>query len=107
MLLLSTARAAMQPGLFARRRLINSAHMPVNRCICAHFDLPQGSAPKCECLVIGGAAHIAPKRRHGHLTQAVFDKIAAALAKHGVELLPEGGSFGSGVRWTLPRDLRR
>jgi hypothetical protein len=49
---------------------------------------------------------ISPKRRHGHVSRAVFDKITGALALRGVELVEEGDGHGAGVRWTLPRARR-
>jgi DNA-binding XRE family transcriptional regulator len=54
-------------------------------------------------LEVGGVIQIAPKKRHGHVSQETWSKITNALAKHGVELLPEGASHGSGVRWVRPR----
>jgi hypothetical protein len=57
-------------------------------------------------LEIGGAVPIAAKRRHGHVSQVVLDKITGALAMRGVELVPQTESFGSGVRWTAPRERR-
>jgi transcriptional regulator with XRE-family HTH domain len=40
-------------------------------------------------LEIGGVVHVAPKKRHGHVSQVVLGKITGALALRGVELLPE------------------
>src|SRR5215472_13692076 len=40
-------------------------------------------------LEIGGEQHIAQKRRHGHVSNYVWEKIVVALKHHGVELLPE------------------
>jgi hypothetical protein len=57
-------------------------------------------------LEVGGIAHISPKKRHGHVSRAVLDKIVAALEAAGVELLAQGGSFGAGVRWRVPRERR-
>jgi DNA-binding XRE family transcriptional regulator len=54
-------------------------------------------------LEVGGVLHIAAKKRHGHVSQEVWSKIINALARHGVELLPEGRGHGSGVRWARPR----
>ena len=54
-------------------------------------------------LEVGGALHVSEKKRHGHVSQEVWSKITDALARHGVELLPEGGSHGSGVRWRRAR----
>jgi hypothetical protein len=54
-------------------------------------------------LEIGGVIRVADKRRHGHVSRAVWDRIASALTEHGVELVPEGGDRGAGVRWTLCR----
>jgi hypothetical protein len=50
--------------------------------------------------------HISEKKRHGHLQRAMWDRIVAALATAGVDLLAEGGSFGAGVRWREPRARR-
>ena len=49
---------------------------------------------------------IAAKRRHGHVSQAILDKITRALATRGVELVPQSESAGSGVRWIAPRERR-
>jgi hypothetical protein len=49
-------------------------------------------------LEVGGVAHVAPKKRHGHVSQEVLGKIVCALARHGVELMPEGEKHGAGVR---------
>jgi hypothetical protein len=54
-------------------------------------------------LEIGGEMHISEKRRHGHVSREVWDRIVAALQRHGVELLPETKDHGAGVRWILPR----
>jgi len=54
----------------------------------------------------GGVVHVSEKKRHGHVRRAVWERIMAALAIAGVELLAEGGSFGAGVRWTEPRERR-
>ena len=40
-------------------------------------------------LEVGGVLHVSEKKRHGHVSQAVWDKITDAPASHGVELLPE------------------
>ena len=58
-------------------------------------------------LETSGVIHVSEKRRHGHVQRAVWQRIMAALATAGVELLAEGGSFGAGVRWTAPRDRRQ
>jgi transcriptional regulator with XRE-family HTH domain len=57
-------------------------------------------------LEIGGVVPVAQKRRHGHVSQAVLDKITGALAVRGVELVPQTESLGSGVRWIAPRERR-
>ena len=57
-------------------------------------------------LEIGGTIHVSDKRRHGHVSQAVWHKIVSALEEHGVELLPEAGDRGAGARWARPRALR-
>jgi hypothetical protein len=58
-------------------------------------------------LEIGGELHISEKRRHGHVSREIWDRIASALRRHGVELLPETDDHGAGVRWILPRTQRR
>src|SRR5262245_59438438 len=66
----------------------------------------QAQTPKCETGVtawtirrpeIDGTIDISPKLRHGHVSKATFDKIARALARRGVELVPEGTDHGAGV----------
>src|SRR6516165_4757215 len=57
-------------------------------------------------LEIGGDLHVAERRRHGHVSREVWDRIVAALAHHGVELVPETSRHGAGARWILPRDRR-
>jgi hypothetical protein len=57
-------------------------------------------------LEIGGVIHVAEKRRHGHVSQLVCDRIVGALEEHGVELLPESGERGAGARWMRPRACR-
>ncbi len=49
---------------------------------------------------------IAPKLRHGHVAEATLKRITDALARHGVELLPEGEGRGAGIRWSEPRETR-
>jgi len=56
--------------------------------------------------VTGGVIHVSEKKRHGHVQRAIWERITGALAAAGVELLAEGASFGSGVRWSLPRARR-
>jgi hypothetical protein len=53
-------------------------------------------------LEVDGPIDISPKRRHGHVSRATFDKIKDALARHGVELLTECDNHGAGVRWRQP-----
>jgi hypothetical protein len=57
-------------------------------------------------LEIGGELHVAQKRRHGHVSREVWDRIVAALNRHGVELLSETDEHGAGVRWLRPRAQR-
>ena len=57
-------------------------------------------------LETSGVIHISEKKRHGHVQRAVWERIMAAFARAGVELLAEGGSHGAGVRWTAPRERR-
>ena len=57
-------------------------------------------------LEIGGVVHVAPKKRHGHVSREIMDKVIDALARHGVELVPEGDGRGAGARWRLPRASR-
>jgi hypothetical protein len=59
-------------------------------------------------LEVDGVIAISPKRRHGHVSQATFDKVTVALRRRwGMELLSEGEGHGSGVRWISPRAERR
>jgi hypothetical protein len=46
----------------------------------------------------GGVIHIWEEKRHDRAQRAVWQRIMAALATAGVELLAQGGSFGAGVR---------
>ena len=57
-------------------------------------------------LEIGGAVHVAAKKRHGHVSRCVWNRILEALARRGVELVPEGEDHGSGARWIDPRARR-
>jgi hypothetical protein len=57
-------------------------------------------------LETGGAIHITEKKRHGRVQRVLWVQIIAALADAGVELLPQGASYGAGVRWTAPRERR-
>ena len=57
-------------------------------------------------LETSGVIHVSEKKRHGHVQRAVWERIMAALAEAGVELLAEGGSFGADVRWIAPRNRR-
>jgi predicted transcriptional regulator len=57
-------------------------------------------------LETGGAIHVAPRRRHGHVSQDVWGKLIDALAHTGVELVPENGEHGAGARWMQPRARR-
>ena len=54
-------------------------------------------------LEVGGVLHVSEKKRHGHVSQEVWDKITNGLTGHGVELLPEGRGHGAGVRWRRQR----
>jgi transcriptional regulator with XRE-family HTH domain len=47
-------------------------------------------------LEIGGVTQTAPKKRHGHVSHYVWNKIVEALARLGVELVLEGEDYGSG-----------
>jgi hypothetical protein len=58
-------------------------------------------------LEVGGPVYVAAKKRHGHVEVVLWDRILAALQAAGVELLPQGASFGAGVRWSAPNPLRR
>ena len=57
-------------------------------------------------LEIGGAVHVAAKKRHGHVSRGVWNRILEALARRRVELVPEGEDRGSGARWIEPRARR-
>jgi hypothetical protein len=58
-------------------------------------------------LETGGVTPIAPKKRHGHVSQDVWDKITCALARRDVELTPESEAHGAGARWTASRERRQ
>jgi hypothetical protein len=58
-------------------------------------------------LEVGGVIQVAPKKRHGHVSRDVWNKILEALARHGVELVPENGDHGAGACWVQPRAERR
>lgn len=57
-------------------------------------------------IEIGGPFSVSPSRRHGYVSADVWERIVAALREAGVELLPEDGSHGSGVRWVQSRSER-
>lgn len=57
-------------------------------------------------LELGGVVHVSDGLRHGHVSAEVWGKIESALARHGVELVPELEDRGAGARWTLPRQAR-
>jgi hypothetical protein len=57
-------------------------------------------------LEIGGVIDVADKRRHGHVSKDVWDRIVGALEQYGVELVPESGDQGAGARWIQPRGTR-
>jgi hypothetical protein len=50
-------------------------------------------------LETGGVIQVAQKKRHGCVQRDLWVQIVAALASAGVELLPQGASFGAGVRY--------
>ena len=54
----------------------------------------------------GGVIHVSEKKRRGHVQRVIWQRIISVLAAAGVELLPEGVSFGAGVRWVHPRAKR-
>jgi hypothetical protein len=49
---------------------------------------------------------VADGKRRGHVRKEVWDRIVGALDAAGVELLPENGSHGAGLRWRSPRAQR-
>jgi AcrR family transcriptional regulator len=51
--------------------------------------------------------HVSETKQRGSVRRLVWEQITAALAAAGVELLPQGMSFGAGVRWTAPREHRQ
>lgn len=57
-------------------------------------------------LETSGVIFVSEKKRHSHVQRAVWERIMAALARVGVELLAEEGSFGAGARWKEPRERR-
>jgi len=58
------------------------------------------------CPVFSTPRDLSEKRRHGHVSQEVWDKVIDALARRGVELLSEGTGHGAGVRWMRRRTDR-
>jgi hypothetical protein len=57
-------------------------------------------------LEVAGEFQVSERRSRGDVGPEVWSKIVAALQDEGVELLPQGTSHGSGVRWSRPRSLR-
>jgi hypothetical protein len=58
-------------------------------------------------LEASAVIRVAETKRQGHVRRSVWEQITAALAVAGVELLPQGASYGGGVRWTAPREHRQ
>ena len=52
----------------------------------------------------GGAVHLSPRKRHGHTSAELWQRIVDALSRHGVELLAGDDEHGGGVRWIKPVD---
>ena len=50
---------------------------------------------------------VSPKLRHGHIAAATLRRIIQALARHGVEIIPEAEPHGAGVRWVQLRQDRK
>ncbi len=57
-------------------------------------------------LETGGVLRVSERRRHGFVSRETWDRLTGALARHGVELLPESNRNGGGARWIRPRALR-
>jgi hypothetical protein len=53
-----------------------------------------------------GVLRVSERRRHGFVSRETWDRLTGALARHGVELLPETNRTGGGARWIQPRALR-
>ena len=53
-------------------------------------------------LELNGAIEISRKRRHGHTSRDLWDRIVAALAARGVEMTLGTDRHGGGVRWIAP-----
>jgi hypothetical protein len=53
-----------------------------------------------------GVLRVSERRRHGFVSRQTWDRLTGALARNGVELLPETHRTGGGARWIRPRSLR-
>jgi hypothetical protein len=51
----------------------------------------------------GGTVHVSEKRRHGHVSLDLWQRIVRALENEGVELLEQTNGQGGGGRWSEPR----
>ena len=40
-------------------------------------------------LEVGGTAHVSEKRRHGHVSREIWQRLVSSLARHGVEPSPK------------------
>ena len=47
----------------------------------------------------GGPVRVSAKRRHGHVSDDLWQRVLAALAAAGVELIEESDGRGGGARW--------
>lgn len=86
-------------------RQITAARALAELTVAALADTAGVTARTINRIEISGLVRVAPKKRHGHVSQDVWDKIIGALARHGVELVPES-AHGAGARWIEPRARR-
>ena len=50
---------------------------------------------------------VSPRQRHGYTSAALWGRIVQALARHGVEIVPDAEPHGAGVRWVRSWQDRR
>ena len=48
---------------------------------------------------------VSPRQRHGYTSADLWGRIFEALARHGVEVVPEAEQHGAGVRWVQSRGI--
>jgi hypothetical protein len=87
-------------------RQVTAARALAELTVAALADTAGVTARTINRIEISGPVHFAPKKRHGHVSQDVWDKIIGALTRHGVELVPESEAHGAGALWIVRRARR-